>query len=376
MSGQEDTRLVDLLYGELESKEEADVRRDVAADPALAREYASLEGTLASMRTLEDEDPPAMLDAKILAYARQEADAQSAEDASFLGRLRRAIRSPLTGLAAASAVVVVIVTASSVMRSSSPNAEHAMPSVAREPQASAPANHGATSKNEVARTPALEAEAMKPAEEDLARDATAEPEATFGEERKRSKASRRAEAKESNAKEKVAQQPTPSQVERAGAGAGSAGALADSAAKSEPKTEPAKKRATREEALGDDADDESSAQAPASAANKMAKADDKAGKGGEDSMAIASAMIRAAEEQLKQKDREGARRILLRAIERTRGTDAIGPVALRLAELDFEDGRFEEAQKFAALAASAPVFAGSPRARQLQSVARQKMQAY
>lgn len=120
MSGREDTRLVDHLYGELSEKESREYRRALEQDPALASEAEALENleeTLGLMRKLEDEDPSPHLDSLILAHARQEADKLAENEKGFVAFVRRALRSRLTAaalvgsLAAVAAVVTVSKTA-------------------------------------------------------------------------------------------------------------------------------------------------------------------------------------------------------------------------------------------------------------------------
>lgn len=108
MSGREDTRIVDHLYGELSEKEAREYERDLAADPAMAAEEESFESTLGLMRQLEDEEPPGHLDSLILARAREEAVTLAEKNEGLGAWLKKMIRKPAFGLALAGSVAVVI----------------------------------------------------------------------------------------------------------------------------------------------------------------------------------------------------------------------------------------------------------------------------
>lgn len=102
MTEREDTRLVDYLYGEL-SEEEA---KAFGAEPARAEQAEELGQVLQTMRTLEDEAPPAHLDALILAHARESAEANANQ--GLVARLRKLFASPLAGLVAAGSLAAVL----------------------------------------------------------------------------------------------------------------------------------------------------------------------------------------------------------------------------------------------------------------------------
>jgi hypothetical protein len=95
----EDIRLVDALYGEQ--------KKDEKVDEAELESYAKM---LSVFRAVEDEEPSPHLDALILAHARQVADETRAAsiDKGLRGFLRRVLRSPIAGVAVVTSLVVVI----------------------------------------------------------------------------------------------------------------------------------------------------------------------------------------------------------------------------------------------------------------------------
>lgn len=99
MTDREDHRLVELLYDEA-STEDAPGRKDRPGDDG---ELSSFEAMLGVIRSVPADDPPAHLDAKIMAAAREAADAA---DAGWWSRLLRASTSPRFGLAVAGAMAV------------------------------------------------------------------------------------------------------------------------------------------------------------------------------------------------------------------------------------------------------------------------------
>jgi anti-sigma factor RsiW len=94
VSGREDTRLVDHLYGELSEKEAREYRRALDEDPALAEEASSFEETLGLLRQHEDEEPSPHLDSLILARAREEADKLAEDEKGLRGFFRKMLRRP------------------------------------------------------------------------------------------------------------------------------------------------------------------------------------------------------------------------------------------------------------------------------------------
>ena len=74
MTDRDDHLLVELLYDEVPTADAAAARETLLRDGESARELADLEATLGLVRSVPDEEPPAFLDAKILAEARQVAD--------------------------------------------------------------------------------------------------------------------------------------------------------------------------------------------------------------------------------------------------------------------------------------------------------------
>lgn len=110
MSADKDNRLVDDLYDELSDEEARAYRRALDADPSEAAELESFRAMLGELRTIEDEEPPAHLDALVLAHARkaaEEAEA-AAQKRGLRGFIRRVLGSPLAGLAVAGGVAALV----------------------------------------------------------------------------------------------------------------------------------------------------------------------------------------------------------------------------------------------------------------------------
>lgn len=109
-SERDESRLVEYLYGELSADEARAFERALTDDPAAAADARALESVLALAREVDAPvEPPAFLDAKIMAAARAEVAAQ-AESARARG-WRRWLTGPSVGGAliamAASALVVL-----------------------------------------------------------------------------------------------------------------------------------------------------------------------------------------------------------------------------------------------------------------------------
>ena len=105
MTDRDDHRLVELLYDdEAPPEEAAKTRAQLRGDEAAASSLAAMEATLRAVRSVPNEDPPAYLDAKILAEARRVA--QSSE-LTLWARLRRSLVGSPSGLVLAGAVAAV-----------------------------------------------------------------------------------------------------------------------------------------------------------------------------------------------------------------------------------------------------------------------------
>lgn len=161
-SERDESRLVEYLYGELSADEARAFERALTDDPAAAADARALESVLALAREVDAPvEPPAFLDAKILAAARAEVAAQ-AESARARG-WRRWLTGPSVGgalIAVAASALVVLNLDLLAPRSS----EHELAPVAasRAPAAAAPAPEPAAP--EAARLAAKEAEDAPPAE--------------------------------------------------------------------------------------------------------------------------------------------------------------------------------------------------------------------
>lgn len=115
MTQNDDQRLVDYLFDELSEEDVDAYEQGLDADADLSEEVSGLADTLATMRGLEAEEPPAYLSAKVLAEARQVADEAAAKRPWM--RIRKALWGPAGGLIGATAALcaLVVVTVPSVM---------------------------------------------------------------------------------------------------------------------------------------------------------------------------------------------------------------------------------------------------------------------
>ncbi len=98
MTDRDDHRLVELLFDEVPPADEEAVRRALRHDEDAGAELDSLEATLKLIRSVPSVEPPAFLDAKVMAEARRAADAV---DVGFWRRWRRRLTQPAVGLALA-----------------------------------------------------------------------------------------------------------------------------------------------------------------------------------------------------------------------------------------------------------------------------------
>ncbi len=115
MTDRDDHRLVELLYDEVPSPKRAAVRDALGRDDPEG--LAQLEGVLRAVRSVPDEEPSAMLDAKILAAAR---DTAAQVRPSGWRRFAATLLTPSAGLAAAgatAAVAAIVILPLGVLRS-------------------------------------------------------------------------------------------------------------------------------------------------------------------------------------------------------------------------------------------------------------------
>lgn len=426
MSGREDTRLIERLYGELSEQDARELERALEEDPALAAEAESFESTLGLMRRHEDEEPSPHLDSLILAHAREEATKLEASGQGVRGFLRKMFRSPSTGLlvagSLAAVIAVVVIPPALLMRNSSPPAEvmardipAAAPSVVEQKSAERAFEYqdGLARQDEDRggdRGEALGKVApMTPPSEDVGfappGNAERKARAAATREEMKAKVEPRKPTVSQPAKEAALEEPPPPPPRPMDKAKGDA----DAAPKREPakKLEAAKQEAPRDEVAMNEksatadrassnagtAKDSKRADEPAPvtattesealsnddaadfSATKKVPAQTTAPAGGLagptmfDANVYAADVIRAAEAQLAQKDSIGARRILINAMQRTNNTPAHGELALRVAQLDYAEGRFEDAARYARVAANVPGFAKRTQAAALANQA-------
>jgi hypothetical protein len=404
VSGREDTRIVDSLYGELSEKEAREYRRARDEDPALAAEEASFEDTLGLMRQLEDEEPPGHLDSLILARAREEAETLSAKNEGLLAWLRKMIRRPVFGLALAGSVaaVIAVVTVPNAMQSPEltvPAAEsiplpmaktRANDEMLTQDPAPPPAQvveeapkedtsvaietkKEARSEREAGR--AREASKPSPKRRAPARDLagadrsdgsrtgeSARGDFSFDDATSLGQAPAKAVKPAETVPEKLAEKKTPD----VNAVTGSAQPVEQQRAASVPKSEvadletDAKKQeppAVAKDVAGPVVADKKAKTAGAKGVGATSTAGPQGGEmDARSAQVYARDIIIAAETQLAARDNAGARRILVNGLQRTRGTTAYGDLALRLAQLDYADRRLADASRNAKAAAAVPRF--------------------
>lgn len=451
MSAERDHRLVDYLYDELSPEEAAAYRRALDADPDEARELESLDAMLGELRTIEEETPPAHLDALVLAHARQAADeaAKADEKRGLRGLVRRILGSPFAGIAlaggvAALAAIVLVPTVSrqyapepqsipmpaSVAPDPAPEglapADPAQEELAREGAAKERAEPKARAKLERAEPVGAAASGAGASDRSKLDEGLAKQGASAEEKRKLparlDDLAAKGEADEdrglapsepsSETRARGAKKATSAELfggvaggssatgDSVGGPAGSAGAVPstvvqgtdrdlseDKAVASKPapraprtpaeeprpvevaddakataRTAPERAQAPAKTELELEADSASMPAADERPAERRAAATPEAqtvtkdqAAPNDDAAALmerARAIIRAAESALAQGDRVSARRTLVSGLTRTRGTPGHGAVALRLAELDRDEGRLRDALGFARIAAT------------------------
>ncbi len=424
MSRYDDSQLVDYLFDEMSDEDARAFEQAMSEDAALSAEVAGLEETLGVMRELEDEEPAKHLDALILATARQTAEAvqEEREASSFFARFRKVLLTPAFGLAAAASlavVAVVSVNVTSFMAEPQSATEAVPPGVtasARSPDAPADA-------------PAPEPKALEEAEDALAFGDAAklERDAFDGAEDGDSERKKRPKRRRARAARKPAPPPPPSpppealakktapapaagrsasggaaaptpDLPTAGAAGPTAGSRADEGAIAK---EPTRQAVTKLDAA-DAKRPESTptpakpsvrslgakrgfdlappVEAPAEAevaprAEIRVQADKEStrrsgslddGLSEEQRAAnLASAMVKAAEQEIARKQYDSARRIFGRATQRVRGTPSEGEVLLRWAYFERDQRRYEVCVSLADRASRVPGFTRKTEAERL-----------
>lgn len=401
MSESDDNRLVDLLYDELLDEDAAAYRRALSDDPDARAEVEAFEAVLRTVRAEALHDPPAALDARILAEARavaapalERAAARASREGAMAGARSRPgspaeargglgawlagwLRSPRMGLAlgAAAASVVAALALPALLRRESapagdlePGATVVAPSVSPGPSAS-PASleqppaqaAGKGSRDAVRSGEALEV-SPGPAKVRRMRDELAGGPAP----------SRAPPHTAPPASRIVLAEPAPAANAVAGASA------------TRREADRAKRKARElETSLGGDAlarldaDDAragsaastvgaapppevAAARAPAGEAQKAsAGAGAVAAAATPDPAAIADRALGEAKARSDAGDVDGARRTLSQALQPTGGSPAQGQVLLALARLELEQRRYPAAISLGKRAAAVPDFPGA-----------------
>jgi hypothetical protein len=399
VAGEQDTRLVDYLYGELSKDERASLRRSLESDAELRRELESLEGVLAEVRTVPDEEPSPHLDALILAHARQEAGERAPR-----GWLKKLFAIPAIPVAVAgtlAALVAIVVSPVLTMHQMAP--ERAMTtSAAPAAQVDMPQSPPPQAPHEEV---AGDVAAERPPEPDPAEHAAPKPEAP-----RRAASARQPEAYRSSslrdAKSKDERGPVSAETPKAKKPAPmTAPVLSEERLKKGESKEldaptHARENAPRPAKADDSSDLLEAKQEDAEMANKVVggqkNADKKAravaappaepaastpapattpapapaqgqalSQSANEVQELARSMIRAADGEIDRGDRKAARATLHRALDRTRGTPSMGEVLLRIAELDEIEGKLALAIQDAEQAYAVPMFTGKLRALEL-----------
>lgn len=385
MTQHDDQQLVDYLFDELSEEEAGGFERLLEDDAELSSEVSSLGDTLDAMRALEPEDPPDWLSAKVLAEARQtaEAAAEEAEKKSLWGRLRKLMWGPAGGLIGAGVAAValaVVVTPQMVAEQAPPSAdaiaiEMAERELARPEGAAAPMQAGA----EEARAQ-IEAELAARAAAESKAAAAPEPEPTPDLERSASPAGRRAPppaAKPAPSKKRRSRRARPAVVQdpslddaigevkggavgRVSSGAG-APMDAPATAKATP-APPAPRRAPEPAPPPLEVDEDAPAFGDVAPAPK---AEEKAKDTGTDPEQVADELLRAAQGEVARGDLAAARRVLIRAASRLANYPARGRIFVARAELELRVKDYAAATRYARAALEVPGFDGKDDARAL-----------
>ncbi|MCB9646816.1 MAG: hypothetical protein H6730_09520 [Deltaproteobacteria bacterium] len=359
MTRHEDELLVDYLFDELSGEEAEAFEHGLEADAALQGEVSSLAETLGAMRALEPEEPPAWLSSKVMAEARQVAEATQSK--SLWARLRRIMWGPVGGLVGAGALAVMFVVAgqATLQRASAPVAEAPMPFEMGAPPAAAqaaPAEELAKAGAELEPPPPPLEDADAPADEGGARLAA------------------RSEAPARRSREVASPAPRPAPPRRPGVKAeAKKTARADKAAL-ERITEALPAEPTPTQAQLDDL-----AEAPAPATSPTpgaprAPAAEPSPVGGTASRGAAGAsapvsgpeadeqlaqtLVQAAWSEKSRGEVAAARRVLSQGETRLAGKPAVGWIYLARARLERDEGRADDALTYARRAVALRGFRG------------------
>lgn len=380
MTRHEDDRLVDYLFDELSEEEAAAFEHGLEADAALHEEASALAEVLGTMRALEAEAPPPWLSAKVMAEARQVAEA--AREAGWWPRLRKALYGPVGGLVGAGALALMLVVGgqATLQRAAAPAREveyeparpASPPQLAAKPAASGEAQEAPTPGDEAegraqddlgawgggapkqapAPAPALEDAPARRARGRSAPPASAPPRpAPKPTESKKDAVAKleldAPEVREEKAKSGPAPAPAPEP------------AMAE--AEAPPAAAPAERSATRAPARAAEAPTaDLAAGAAASAAPPAAPAAGASVADGspEADERQAQAFVQAAWSEKARGEVGSARRVLAQAEQRLAGRVAVGWVYLARARLEQGEGQASEALLYARRAASLRGFRG------------------
>lgn len=369
---------MDYLFSELSEEEATGFEQRLEEDTAESQEVSSLQETLALMRTLEAEQPPDWLAAKVLAEARQVAE--TTKKNSLMGRLRRFLWGPVGGLVGAGALatmLAVVVTPRMLAEQAAPTPDEvAFDMGARELKPSSAPPSGTLAVAPADAPAAEEAEVAASADEFEPSEASARAESkgvqagrdpeTRSAERSRAK---RSAARRARPRADLAQAPTRVQDDGADEDA-LAGALGSSAAgragpsfgdapkevpaAPAPAAGPAVARAPRAPSPAPEAE-------PAPPPAPKAKAD-----ASKDAPAqLAQELIRAARQELARGQIDSARAVLTRGAERLHGHPSRGWIFVERGRLELNQGELPTARRYARAALGVVGFEGHPEARRL-----------
>jgi len=381
----DDQQLVDYLFDELSEEEAGGFERLLEDDAELSSEVSSLGDTLDAMRALEPEDPPDWLSAKVLAEARQtaEAAAEEAEKKSLWGRLRKLMWGPAGGLigAGVAAVALAVVVTPQMLAEQAPASADAIAydmaerELARPEGAAAPAQAGAEEARaqleaELAARAAAKAEAAPETEPapDLERSLhpaarrSPPPAAKPAPSKKRSRRARQAAVEDPSLDDTIGE------VKGGAGGRASSGAGMPADAPVTAKAPPAPRAAPAPPPPEVDED------APGFGDVALApKTEEKAKDTGVDPDRLADEFLRAARGEVARQDLAAARRVLIRAASRLANYPARGRIFVARAELELRVQDYAAATRYAQAALEVPGFDGKDDARALlRRIARER----
>lgn len=389
----DDQQLVDYLFDELSDEEAIDFEHSLEEDTDLAGEVSSFGETLDVMRELEAEDPPEWLSSKVMAEARQVAEAAS--EGGFLARLRKLMWGPAGGLvgAAVAAMGVALALAPQLMLEQAPQSpdQVAFEMAGREMESAPtsvemPVMDGAADKPgpvPIEAKAAMGAKADQAAAGDLADEEVAtdlpppevatvtaapaprnEGPSTKGRRSRRRAAPRQQPASTAKPTAKPTAQPMPALKAAESTGRSASGA-------GKPRVEKPKAPASGSVADEKRSKDSDFGLSEGTLGDSFGPSDDvaKLGKKKESAKAspqqLAKDMIRAAETELQRGQVDSARRVLARAVQRLAQHPARGWVLLRRAQLELNQAEYRAARRYALAASQVADFKGQADARSL-----------